>query len=93
MIPWQVDPNWYQRYWLEEHPGSAQALIGIAAKRILRLFRPMRNGGTASVDARVPSTRDHIDGDAMVASPSDEPDQAVRLLARLISAVTPFGSG
>ena len=61
MIPFQVDPNWYQRYWLDEHSGSVQALIGIAAKRILRLFRPMRNGGSASVDAGVPSSRDHID--------------------------------
>ena len=74
MIPWHVDPNWYQRYWLEEHPGSVQALIGIA-KRILRLFRPVRIGGSASVHAGVPSSRDHID--AMVASPSDEPDQAI----------------
>jgi hypothetical protein len=42
VTPFQVDPNWYQRYWLEEHPRRAprlQALIGIAAKRILRLFR------------------------------------------------------
>ena len=51
MKPWQVDPNWYQRYWLEEHPGSMQARIGIAAKRIVRLFRPLRNSGSASVDA------------------------------------------
>jgi|tagenome__1003787_1003787.scaffolds.fasta_scaffold20486524_3 hypothetical protein len=66
IIRFRVDPNWYQRYWLDEHPGSVQApllqaLIGIAAKRILRLFRPMRNGGSASVDAGVPSSRDHIE--------------------------------
>ena len=60
MIPF-VDPNWYQRYWLEEHPGRAprlQALIGIAAKRTLRLFHSMRNGVSASVDAGVPSSRE-----------------------------------
>ena len=50
----QIDPNWYQRYWVEEHPRRApllRARIGMAAKRILRMFRPMRNGGSASVDA------------------------------------------
>jgi len=66
MIPFQVDPNWYRRYWLDERLVSVQApvqapLLQIAAKRILGLFRPMRNGGSASVDAGVPSLRDHID--------------------------------
>ena len=56
MIPFQVDRNWYQRYWLEEHAGRApqlQALIGIVG-----LFRSMRNGVSASVDAGVPSSRE-----------------------------------
>jgi len=53
MIPFLVDRNWYQRYWLDESSGSVQApllraLIGIAGKRILRMFRPMRNDGSAS---------------------------------------------
>jgi hypothetical protein len=64
MIPFPIDPNWYQRYWLDEHPGSVQApllqaLIGIAAKRILRLFGPMRNGGSAR-RRLPPSAPDHI---------------------------------
>jgi hypothetical protein len=53
MIPFLVDRNWYQRYWLDESPGSVQApplrgLIGITGQRILRMFRPMRNDGSAS---------------------------------------------
>ena len=53
MIPFLVDRNWYQRYWLDESSGCVQApllraLIGIAGKRILRMFRPMRNDGSAS---------------------------------------------
>jgi hypothetical protein len=54
MIPFLlVDRNWYHRYWLDESSGSVQApplraLIGIAGKRILRMFRPMRNDGNAS---------------------------------------------
>ena len=56
MIPFLVQRDWYQRYWLDEDPGCLQApllraRIGMAAKRILRMFRPMRNGGSASVDA------------------------------------------
>ena len=55
-IPFLVQRDWYQRYWLDEGPGCVQepllrARIGIAAKRILRMFRPMRNGRSASVDA------------------------------------------
>ena len=66
MIPFQVDRNWYQRYWLDEGSGSVQtpllrALIGIVGKRILRMFRPMRNGASASVDAGVPSSRGDTD--------------------------------
>jgi hypothetical protein len=53
MIPFPVDRNWYQRYWLDERSDSGQArllrgLIGIAGKRILRMFRPIRNDGSAS---------------------------------------------
>ena len=56
MFLFHVDPNWYQRYWWEERSGRGQAprlraLIGIAAKRILRMFRPMRNDGRASASA------------------------------------------
>ena len=56
MIPFLVERDWYQRYWLDEDPGCVQASlrrawIGSAAKRILRMFHPMRNGGSASVDA------------------------------------------
>ena len=62
MTPFQVDRDWYQRYWLDEDPGCVQASlrrawIGRAAKRILRMFRPMRNSGSGSVDAAVPSSR------------------------------------
>lgn len=67
MIPFLVQRDWYQRYWLDEGPGCVQApllraRIGMAAKRILSMFRPMRNGGSASVDAAVPSSRGDIDG-------------------------------
>jgi hypothetical protein len=56
VTPFQVDRDWYQRYWLDEDPGCVQASlrrawIGRAARRILRMFRPMRNSGSASVDA------------------------------------------
>jgi len=62
----QIDRNWYQRYWWDEGPGSVQpplmrALVGIAGKRILRMFRPMRNGTSASVHAGVPSSRGDTD--------------------------------
>ena len=51
-----VERDWYQRYWLDEDPVCVQAPLlrtwtGRVAKRILRMFRPMRNGGSASVDA------------------------------------------
>ena len=66
MIPFPVDRNWYQRYWLDEGSGSVQtpllrALIGIVGKRILRMFRRMRNDGSASFDAGVPSSRGDTD--------------------------------
>ena len=66
MVPFLVDRNWYQRYWWGESSDSVQApllraLIGIAGKRILCMFRPMRNGGSASVDAGVPSSRGDTD--------------------------------
>ena len=66
MIPVLVDRNWYQRYWLDESSRRVQApllraLIGIAGKRILRMFRPMRNGTSASVHAGVPSSRGDTD--------------------------------
>jgi hypothetical protein len=58
VTPFQVDPDWYQRYWLDEDPGCVQASlrrarIGKAAKRILRMFRPMGNSRSASVAAAV----------------------------------------
>jgi hypothetical protein len=67
IIPFLVQRDWYQRYWLDEGPGCVQepllqARIGMAAKRILRMFRPMRNGRSASVDAAVRSSRGDIDG-------------------------------
>ena len=67
MIPFPFERDWYQRYWLDEGPRRVQApllraRIGMAAKRILRMFRPRRNGGSASVDAAVPSPRGDIDG-------------------------------
>jgi len=68
MMPFMVDRNWYERYWLDEPSGSVQApplraLIGIAEKHLLRIFRPMQNGGSASanVDAGVPSSRGDTD--------------------------------
>jgi hypothetical protein len=44
MVPFQVDPSWYERYWLEERPTprrrmSLSTLID-AAKRIARVARP-----------------------------------------------------
>lgn len=65
--PFMIQRDWYQRYWLDEGPGCVQApplraRIGMAAKRILRRFRSMRNGGSASVDAAVPSSRGDIAG-------------------------------
>jgi hypothetical protein len=66
MIPFPADRNWYQRYWWDEGPGSVQApllraLTRIAAKRVLRLFRPTRNGGSASIDGGAVSSRRDID--------------------------------
>ena len=46
MTPFSIDPNWYEHYWLREHPTPPrQALLrGLvkAARRAAHVIRPAR---------------------------------------------------
>jgi aspartate aminotransferase len=49
MVPFQVDPSWYERYWLDEQPTRRRRLslstLIEAAKRIARVPRPTQRAG------------------------------------------------
>jgi hypothetical protein len=38
LIPFQVDPNWYQRYWLDEHPRQRASAAASADRDRLALW-------------------------------------------------------
>ena len=56
MLPFPIDPNWYEAYWLTERPARRRRLVGLLQRLVLALTEPLL-APHSRPDARVPACR------------------------------------